>query len=145
MSRRTRPAHAVKGALNDPAPQNRFQAAEAFGAGIRGRPTQPILDALAGRMGVENDPAVRRGFSETIYNVLDENEGQLAAWERAMVREEDRKLTDAALHANRREQSEILARRLEQGNRQARHRHSHRLVGFPPAPHGDPRRQSEEG
>jgi hypothetical protein len=111
---------AVKLALNDPAPQNRFQAADDLWRWYAWTLDNSILDVIAGRVGSENDPAVRRGLSESIYNILDENEGQLAAWERAMARDTDRKTTDAALHVNRREQSEILARRLMQGDRQAR-------------------------
>jgi HEAT repeats len=111
---------ATKAALNDPAPQNRFQAADSLWRWYAWRRDNSILDAIAVRAGVESDPTVRRGLSESIYNILDENEGQLAAWQRSMARDEDRKLTDTALHANRREQSEILARSLEKGNRQTR-------------------------
>jgi hypothetical protein len=110
----------VKEALKDAAPQNRFQAADDLWRWYSWTRDNSILDAIAGRMGVESDAAVRRGLSESVYNILDENEGQLAAWERAMVREEDRKKTENALHANRREQSELLARNLVRGGRQAR-------------------------
>jgi hypothetical protein len=40
--------------------------------------------ALAARMGEESDASVRRGLSESIYNILDENVGQLAAWQRTI-------------------------------------------------------------
>lgn len=111
---------AVKVALKDPAPQNRFQAADDLWRWYAWTRDNSILDAIAGRMGAESDPAVRRGLSESIYNILDENEGQLAAWERAMLNTADAAKTDAALHANRREQGAILAERLVHGNRQAR-------------------------
>ncbi len=111
---------ATKRALSDPAPQNRLQAADSLWRWYRWNRDSSILNAVAARMGKEPDTAVRRSLSEAIYNMLDENEGQLAAWQRTMSREEDRKRVDVALHAVRREQAEILARQLQQGNRQAR-------------------------
>lgn len=57
---------------------------------------------------------------ESIYNVLDENVGQLAAWERAMERNEDRDRTEQALRAVVREQSQILARHLKGSHRAGR-------------------------
>lgn len=111
---------ATKRALNDPAPQNRFQAADDLWRWYHWNGDNSILEAVAARMGNEPDAAVRRGLSEAIYNILDENEGQLAAWQRTMTRDEDRKQVEAALHAVRRGQAEILAHHLQQGNRQAR-------------------------
>ncbi len=111
---------AVKGELRDAAPQNRFQAADDLWRWYAWTRDNSILDAVAGRMLSEGDASVRRGLSESVYNILDENEGQLAAWERAMAGDADRKKTDDALHANRRSQGEILARQLVQGDRQAR-------------------------
>jgi hypothetical protein len=111
---------AAKRALSDAAPQNRLQAADSLWRWYRWNKDGSILDAVATRMRNEPDAAVRRSLSEAIYNMLDENEGQLAAWQRTMTREEDRKRVDTALHAVRREQAEILARQLQQGNRQAR-------------------------
>jgi hypothetical protein len=111
---------ATKHALGDPMPQNRFQAADNLWRWYEWNPDHSILEAVATRMGTETDPAVRRALSESIYNMLDENEGQLAAWVRAMSRDDDRKRTDDALHAARRQQASILAKQLQQGNRQAR-------------------------
>ncbi len=111
---------ATKHALGDAVPQNRFQAADDLWRWYHWKPDSSILDAIATRMGAEPDAAVRRALSESIYNILDENEGQLAAWQRTMAREEDRLKTEVALHSVRREQTGILARHLQQGNRQAR-------------------------
>jgi hypothetical protein len=52
--------------------------------------------------------------------VLDENGGQLAAWQRTIGREADRARTEQAFHRAIRAQSEVLARRLREGNRTAR-------------------------
>jgi hypothetical protein len=120
MSGDTNLLDATRHALSDVVPQNRFQAADALWRWNEWSPDRSILEAVSAQLGIEADPAVRRALSESIYNILDENEGQLAAWERNMPREEDRKRTDDALHAVRRGQAEILARQLLQGNRQAR-------------------------
>jgi HEAT repeat protein len=111
---------ATKHALSDSMPQNRFQAADNLWRWYQWTSDSSILEAVTGRMGAETDPSVRRALSESIYNMLDENEGQLAAWERTMVREDDRKRTADALHAARRRQASVLASQLQQGNRQAR-------------------------
>ena len=106
--------------LNDPAPQNRFEAAKALWQWYAWQPRPKILDALAGRIETESDATVRRGLSESVYNVLDENTGQLAAWQRAMATDAQREATEKALHATAREQSEILARHIKNANREAR-------------------------
>ena len=111
---------AAEHAVNDDVPQNRFQAADDLWRWYHWTRNNSILEAVAVRLNLETDLAVRRALSESIYNILDENEGQLAAWERSVSKEEDRRKIEAALHAVRREQSEILARQLEQGNRAAR-------------------------
>jgi hypothetical protein len=79
-----------------------------------------ILNALAGRTGAELNAPVRRGLTESIYNVLDENIGQLAAWQRAMADDKDRVRTQRAFQAVVREQSAIMARHIREGNRDAR-------------------------
>jgi len=116
---------AVLRALSDRAPANRFAAAKALWQWYSWQSDSPpmrsrILDALAGRMGEETDAAVSRGLSESVYNILDENVGQLAAWQRAMSGEPDRRRTEEALHAVVREQSAIVARRLRESNRSGR-------------------------
>ncbi len=109
----------------DPLPQNRFQAANALWRWYSWQSEAPeerksILDALDRRLGDEPDSYVRRGLTESVYNVLDENVGQMAAWERAMDSSADRQKTETAFHAVLAEQAGIIARNLESGNRQLR-------------------------
>jgi hypothetical protein len=75
---------------------------------------------LAKQLGPETDASVRRGLIESVYNVLDENAGQMEAWERAMAAPEDQKKTEAAFHRVVAGQAAILARNLESGNRDQR-------------------------
>lgn len=110
----------LKGRLDDPMPANRFQAANALWRWYQWHRDNSIVDALATRLGAEEDPYVRRGLIESIYNVLDENGGQLEAWERAMPSESDRKKTEEAFHRAVREQAAVVARNLATGNRQER-------------------------
>ena len=111
--------------LDDPVPHVRYQAA----AGLwrwyywqvdnedrRGR----ILEGLCARMGREEQPLVRRGLIESIYDLLDENTGYLRAWVKASAREEDRKRINEGYQGVLRQLSQILARALRQGNVQAR-------------------------
>jgi hypothetical protein len=116
---------AVVSQLSDSAPENRFAAAKALWQWYSWQSDSPgrrmkILNALAGRTGAEPDALVRRGLTESIYNVLDENVGQLAAWQRAMADDKDRGRTQQALQAVVREQSAIMARHIREGNRDAR-------------------------
>jgi len=118
-------ASVEKAASSDALPQNRFQAANALWRWYAWQTAVPqrrtsILEALAKPLGTETDRSVRRGLSESLYNVLDENAGELEAWERAMASEADAKATDAAYHRVVAEQSELLAGLLESGNRKLR-------------------------
>ncbi|HML16192.1 MAG TPA: hypothetical protein VK419_04165 [Bryobacteraceae bacterium] len=106
----------------DPLAQNRFQAANALWRWYQWHPEQcgSLLDSLARQLGRESDSSVRRGLIESVYNVLDENAGQMEAWERAMASPEEQKKTDAAFHRVVAGQAAILARNLESGNRDQR-------------------------
>jgi len=114
-----------KAVADDPVPQNRFQAANALWRWYPWQTEAPqtrnsILEALAKPLGTEKDLSVRRGLSESLYNVLDENAGELEAWERAMASDADSKATDAAYHRVVAEQADHLAVLLENGNRELR-------------------------
>ena len=111
---------ALERALADPMPANRFQAANALWRWYQWHRDNSILDALAKRLADEHDPYVRRGLIESIYNTLDENDGQLESWERALVSEPDRKKTEEARHAAMGDQAAVIARNLENGNRDQR-------------------------
>ena len=110
----------LKAALDDPMPANRFQAANALWRWYQWHRDDSILDALARHLGSEHDAYVRRGLIESVYNVLDDNPGQLEAWERALVSEADRKKTEEALHRSVRDQAAVIARNLANGNRDLR-------------------------
>jgi hypothetical protein len=104
----------------DPAAQNRFQAANALWRWSQWQHDSSALDALANQLGEERNASVRRGLIESVYNIIDENGGLLDAWERAMVRPEDRTATEAAFHIWVAEWSRVVARNLEHGNRDLR-------------------------
>ena len=109
----------------DPLPQNRFQAASALWRWYSwqsesGDTRTSILNALARPLATEQDASVRRGLIESVYNVLDENAGQLEAWERAMADHADQQTTETAFHRVISEQAGIIARNIESGNRQLR-------------------------
>ena len=111
--------------LDDPVPHIRYQAA----AGLwrwyywqidnetrRAR----ILEGLSARMGREDHPMVRRGLMESVYNLLDENTGYLRAWVKAGAQDEERRRIDEGYQEVVRQQSQILARALRQGNTRTR-------------------------
>ena len=79
-----------------------------------------ILEALCARMGREENALVRRGLIESIYDLLDENTGYLRAWVKASAEEKDRQSINDGYQAVVRQQSQILARTLQQGNARAR-------------------------
>jgi hypothetical protein len=106
---------------HDPLPQNRFQAANALWRWYQWHPDQStILDSLANQLALERDASVRRGLMESVYNVLDENAGQMDAWERAMASPADQKKTESAFRNHVADQAAIIARHLESGNREQR-------------------------
>jgi HEAT repeats len=79
-----------------------------------------VLESVAARLGLEEDATVRRGLMESIYNMLDENTGYLQAWVKASAQEEDRKKIKEGYEAVVRQQSQILAKVLREGNRLTR-------------------------
>jgi hypothetical protein len=118
--------HAVENSVaQDPLPQNRFQAAGALWRWSAWRADSSnarasILNALAKPLASEQDVSVRRGLMESVYNVLDENAGQLEAWERTMADRADQEITEKAFHRAVAEQANIVASNLESGNRPLR-------------------------
>jgi hypothetical protein len=111
---------ALKNELTDPMPANRFQSANALWRWYQWQRDNSILDTLAKRLGEETDLYVRRGLIESVYNILDENAGQMEAWQRTMTAEPDRKKTEEAFHRAVRDQAAVIARNLESGNRDLR-------------------------
>jgi hypothetical protein len=111
---------ATKTALNDGSPLERLDAAIALTHWYTWRNDESILDALAARLSRETEPRVRRVLTEGVSNILDENLGYAEAWMRAMVREQDRAKTVAALHERSRRQGVVLARHLSTGTRDAK-------------------------
>ncbi len=111
---------ATKASLDDASPLIRLDAAIALTHWYTWRNDESILDALAARLSRETEPRVRRVLTEGVSNILDENLGYAEAWMRAMVREEDRAKTVAALHERSRRQSAVLAKHLNNGSRDAK-------------------------
>jgi hypothetical protein len=117
---------AVRKELADDAlPQNRFQAANALWRWYSWQSQDrekrnTILNALADQLGAEPDQTARRGLMESVYNVLDENGGQMEAWKRAMASRADQQKTQESFHGVVAEQAEIIAQKLESGNRRLR-------------------------
>ena len=58
---------------------------------------------------------VRRGLQESIYDLLDENTGYLAAWVRASSKDEDKDRIDDGYEAVVRDQAQVLAKVLREG------------------------------
>src|SRR5271154_1867217 len=93
----------LEAAAGDPLPQNRFQAANALWRWYAWRSDSSedrtaILNALAKPLATESDASVRRGLIEGVYNVLDENGGQMEAWVRTMTNRADQQKTETAFH-----------------------------------------------
>lgn len=108
--------------LDDPVPAVRYHAAAGLWRWSYWQEDNPerrgrILESLVAHMGREEHPWVRRGLIESIYNVLDENTGYLQAWIKATAREEDRKKIRDGYEAVARQQAQILARALLNGDR----------------------------
>lgn len=90
--------------LDDPVPHIRYQAAAGLWRWyywrvddevMRGK----ILEALCTRLGREDVAMVRRGISESIYDLLDETTGYLRAWVKASSATEDRQMIEEAYQA----------------------------------------------
>lgn len=101
--------------LNDVAPYIRFQAAAGLWRWYYWKVDHPaerngILEALATRLGTEQDAMVRRGLMESVYDVLDENTGYMDAWIRTAATQEDRERIRKGYEAVVHDQAQVLAR-----------------------------------
>jgi hypothetical protein len=106
--------------LNDPVPSVRFEAAGGVWRWYYWQVDKPdtrrgTLEALAVRLNTEQDPMVRRGLQESVYNLLDENTGYLSAWVRASAKDEDKDRINAGYEAVARDQAQVLAKVLREG------------------------------
>ena len=101
--------------INDPVPFVRFQAASGLWRWYYWQIDQPemrrsTLEALATRLNTENDPMVRRGIQESVYDLLDENTGYLSAWVRASAKDEDKEKINTGYEAVVHDQAQVLAK-----------------------------------
>ncbi len=101
--------------LNDPLPFVRFQAAAGLWRWYYWKVDQPaerdtILGALATRLTLEQDPMVRRGLMESVYDVLDENTGYMAAWIKTASTTEDQQRIEKGYEDVVHHQALVLAR-----------------------------------
>jgi len=101
--------------LNDPVPAVRFEAAGGVWRWYYWQVDKPevrraTLEALATRLNTEQNPMVRRGVEESVYNLLDENTGYLSAWVRASATEEDKDRINAGYETVARDQAQVLAK-----------------------------------
>ncbi|MGH9430263.1 MAG: HEAT repeat domain-containing protein [Terriglobia bacterium] len=101
--------------LNDPVPYIRFQAAAGLWRWYYWKVDQraernSILTALAARLGAEQDPMVRRGLMESLYDDLDENTGYMAAWIKTAATKDDQERIERGYEAVVRDQAQVLAR-----------------------------------
>ena len=106
--------------LNDPVPAIRFEAAGGVWRWYYWQVDKPeirrgTLESLAVRLNIEQDPMVRRGLEESIYNLLDENTGYLSAWVRASAKDEDRDRINQGYETVVRDQAQVLAKVLREG------------------------------
>ncbi|HTV54824.1 MAG TPA: HEAT repeat domain-containing protein, partial [Terriglobia bacterium] len=111
--------------LNDPVPFVRFQAARGLWRWYYWKVDHPserntVLEALATRLGVEQDPMVRRGLMESVYDVLDENTGYMEAWIRTAATKQDQERIENGYEAVVRDQAQVLARVLRAAPPQGR-------------------------
>jgi HEAT repeat protein len=111
---------ALEGAINDPVPFVRFQAASGVWRWYYWQVDHPAerkstLEALATRLNTEANPMVRRGLEESIYDLLDENTGYLGSWVRATTEDKDKERIQAGFEAAARDQAQVLAKVLREG------------------------------
>ncbi len=111
---------ALEGAVNDPVPFVRFQAASGLWRWYYWQVDQQperrsTLEALATRLNTESNPMVRRGLEESVYDLLDENTGYLEAWVRATAKDEDKNHIEDGYEAVVRDQAQVLAKVLREG------------------------------
>ena len=106
---------ALEERLNDPVPFVRFQAASGLWRWyywkVDDRKERTgILEALATRLNTETNPMVRRGLHESIYDVLDENTGYMAAWIKTAATQADKDRISKGYETVVRDQAVTLAR-----------------------------------
>ncbi len=106
---------ALEERLNDPVPFVRFQAASGLWRWYYWKVDDHnertgVLAALATRLNTETDPMVRRGLHESIYDVLDENTGYMAAWIKTAATQEDKDRISKGYETVVRDQAVTLAR-----------------------------------
>jgi hypothetical protein len=111
---------ALERALNDPVPYVRFEAAAGVWRWYYWQVDHPevrrsTLEALATRLNTETDAMVRRGLQESIYDLLDENTGYLAAWVRTSAQDEDKNRINAGYEEVVHDQAQVLAKVLREG------------------------------
>lgn len=112
---------ALLAGLDDPSPTVRLQASKSlsqswYWSWDRERQRR-IERALIAHMGSETHPWPARGLRESFHNVLDENTRYLYNnWIPLMAREEDRKRSIEAHHALVREQADLVASTLAEGD-----------------------------
>jgi len=111
--------HALEKALDDPVPYVRFEAAAGIWRWYYWQIDKPemrrsTLEALAVRMNTENDPMVRRGLEESIYDLLDENTGYLSAWVRTAGAKDDKDRIETGYEDVVRDQAQVLAKVLRE-------------------------------
>ncbi|HET7100984.1 MAG TPA: HEAT repeat domain-containing protein, partial [Terriglobia bacterium] len=111
--------------VNDPVPFVRFQAAGGLWRWYYWKVDHPqerneTLQALATRLNTEQDPMVRRGLMESVYDVLDENTGYMVAWIKTASTKADQKRIEDGYEAVVHDQAEVLARVLRAGTPQGR-------------------------
>ncbi len=101
--------------LKDPVPFVRFQAASGLWRWYYWQidhrdERNSIMESLTARLGAESDPMVRRGLQESVYDVLDENTGYLAAWIKTASTQSDKEAIESGYEAVARDQAKVLAR-----------------------------------
>jgi HEAT repeat protein len=111
---------ALENDLNDPVPFVRFEAASGLWRWYYWQVDKPdvrrsTLEALATHLNTEQDPMVRRGLQESVYDLLDENTGYLTAWVRASSQDEDKERIGKGYEAAVRDQAQMLAKVLREG------------------------------
>ncbi len=111
--------------LNDPVPYVRFEAAGGIWRWYYWQVDKPetrrgTLEALATRLNTENEPMVRRGLEESVYNLLDENTGYLSAWVRASSKDDDKQRINSGYEDVVRDQAQVLAKVLREGTQLGR-------------------------
>ncbi len=111
--------------LDDPAPFVRFQAASGLWRWYYWQVDQrqarsSILEAVSLRLGAEPDPMVRRGLQESLYDMLDENTGYMAAWIKTASTQADKDRIEDGYEAVVHDQAQVLARVIQKASPQGK-------------------------